>query len=290
MPAQIFDLESGVMRGSDAIRRIRSHERERRLRPACIILCSGNVRSERPEPGVDSAHDAAWQKPFPDFTDGSMQRQLRALLAARPAAAPDGAAAHATARGGPPAAGEAVRQLERFAAAAGLSAPRRGAWLDMLCEVGGGLRMPLSVSSAEEVYGGGAVLYVNDAFCALTGYARHELEGRSLRLLDGKRTEPEAKRTIHSALAIGQPATVVLTSYSKDLRAARHMLRVQPVKDSAGRHCYPVAIQIEVQAQPERLAEFERLAQALPSSLGEHAARPELGSNGAASGHNTGRM
>ena len=68
------------------------------------------------------------------------------------------------------------------------------------------------------------------------------------------------------------------------------MLRVQPVKDSAGRHCYTVAIQIEVQAQPEPLAEFERLAQALPSSLGEHAARPERGSNGAASGHNTGRM
>ena len=100
MPAQIFDLESGVMRGSDAIRRIRSHERERRLRPACIILCSGNARAERPEPGVDSAHDAAWQKPFPDFTDGSMQRQLRALLAARPAAAPDGAAARAPAEGG----------------------------------------------------------------------------------------------------------------------------------------------------------------------------------------------
>ena len=44
-----------------------------------IISCSSDYRYERTQkvPGVD----AVWGKPFPDWRDGSMQRQLVELLA-----------------------------------------------------------------------------------------------------------------------------------------------------------------------------------------------------------------
>ena len=46
-----------------------------------IISCSGDSRSERAHdvPGAD----AVWNKPFPDWRDGTMQRQLVELLADR---------------------------------------------------------------------------------------------------------------------------------------------------------------------------------------------------------------
>ena len=81
-----------------------------------------------------------------------------------------------------------------------------------------------------------------------------ELVKRTLRVLDGRLTEQEAKRTIHSALAAGKPCAVVLTSYNKALVGARHQLRIQPVFDADGRHCFTLGMQLNLEASPRRLA------------------------------------
>ena len=140
-----------------------------------------------------------------------------------------------------------------------------------MIEVGSQLALPLSISSADEP-GEQEVLFVNEAFALLTGYRREELEGRSLRVLDGKRTERETKRRIHLALSAGQPVTVEITSYNKANQSALHRLRVQPV-DDAGRHRYTVAMQVDMAWAPELVAEFERLAVALPSTTGSPPSR-----------------
>ena len=159
--------------------------------------------------------------------------------------------------------------LDYFAASAGLEPPTESSWLAMMIEVAQQLDMPLSISSAEEP-AEQSVVHVNHAFCKLTGYTKEELEGRSLRVLDGKFTEQEAKRAIHAALARGEAVTVQFTSYNKQMQSSLHRLRVQPVFDDERRHVYTVGMQLDVEkSAPERVAEFERLANALPSTMGE---------------------
>lgn len=137
-----------------------------------------------------------------------------------------------------------------------------------MAEIGRELTIAMSISSAAEA-SEQDVVFVNDAFCELTRYPRHELEGRSLRILDGKKTEKDAKMKIHNALGSGRPTTVVITSYDKTFKSARHLLRIQPVRDNAGKHCYTVGLQMEVDAPVERVMHFERLAMALPKRTGE---------------------
>ena len=91
---------------------------------------------------------------------------------------------------------------------------------------------------------------------------------RSLRVLDGRLTEREAKRCIHSALAAGKPCTVSLMSYNKALQGERHQLRIQPVFDADGWHRYTLGMQLNVDAEPRRHAEFLCLSKALPSTMG----------------------
>ena len=75
---EIFARDPGeeLMRGSEATRQLRAAE----VRTP-IIACSGNA----------AGADLVWGKPFPNFTDGSMQRDLARLL---------GGIARATSEGG----------------------------------------------------------------------------------------------------------------------------------------------------------------------------------------------
>ncbi len=63
---------------------------------------------------------------------------------------------------------------------------------------------------------GRAVLYVNDAFCALTGYAREELLGRSLHLLGGRDSDPLALAKLRTALGAGTPVRLELQNHRRD--------------------------------------------------------------------------
>ena len=84
------------MRGLEAIGLIRAFEREHpALRPAVLIMCTGAALDAEAGWEENGEHtDACWTKPFPDFTDNTMQRMLSELLRKRPhAAAPSSAPA-----------------------------------------------------------------------------------------------------------------------------------------------------------------------------------------------------
>jgi len=73
------------MRGSEAIAQIRRGEASRgEARPSRIISCSGHSFKGGLGPAAPPGADQVWQKPFPDFTNGNMQRALSELFAARP--------------------------------------------------------------------------------------------------------------------------------------------------------------------------------------------------------------
>ena len=160
--------------------------------------------------------------------------------------------------------------LDALAEQAGLPPPEEGPWLDMMCQVARGLSMPMAISSAEEA-AEQSVLFANEAFCNLTGYALEDLEGRNLRILDGRKTEAAAKNKIHNALRKGSGTTVRLTSYNKQMVCAKHFLRIHPVFDGARKHCFTISMQLDAEEHARRIGEFEALAKALPSTTGDYA-------------------
>jgi two-component system cell cycle sensor histidine kinase/response regulator CckA len=117
------------------------------------------------------------------------------------------------------------------------------------------------VLAAEAKDGAGrSVLYVNDAFCAMTGYDRAEVVGRSLHFLRGPDSDPATLERIRKALEAGQPLRVELRNYRKDGTGFWVDLSLVPVPDRTGRVAHWVMIQRDItdrQAAGEALRRSE---------------------------------
>ena len=118
---------------------------------------------------------------------------------------------------------------------------------------------------------GRAVLYVNDAFCRLTGYTRDEVLGRSLHFLRGPNSDENALGAIRDAFASGSALRVELQNYRKDGRPFWVDLSLVPVPDATGTAAHWVMIQRDI---TERKAgeEERRQREALLRSIFESTA------------------
>jgi PAS domain S-box-containing protein len=103
------------------------------------------------------------------------------------------------------------------------------------------------VMAAEPKDGAGrSVLYVNDAFCQMTGYDRAEVVGRSLHFLRGPDSDPNTLDQIRRALDEGRPLRVELRNYRKDGSGFWVDLSLVPVPDPDGRATHWVMIQRDI--------------------------------------------
>jgi len=95
---------------------------------------------------------------------------------------------------------------------------------------------------------GRSVLYVNDAFCRMTGYERSEVLGRSLHFLRGPDSDPATLDQIRGALDQGRPLRVELRNYRKDGTGFWVDLSLVPVPDPDpnGRAAHWVMIQRDI--------------------------------------------
>jgi len=90
------------------------------------------------------------------------------------------------------------------------------------------------------------IVAVNEAFCALTGFASDEVLGRNCRFLGGTASEPARKQVLREAIAAGRPVLTELTNYRKDGSTFLNAVMIAPVRGSAGEVLYFVGSQMDV--------------------------------------------
>jgi len=79
------------------------------------------------------------------------------------------------------------------------------------------------------------IVYANEAFCRLTGYARDQVIGRNCRFLQGKNTDLAAIETIRDALQANTEVQVTLLNYRRDGSTFWNRLTINSVTDDLGR-------------------------------------------------------
>ncbi len=89
----------------------------------------------------------------------------------------------------------------------------------------------------------GDILYVNDAFTDLTGYAAEDVLGKSPRFLQGAETDESVVQRLHTDMAAGRVFEGKAVNYRKDESTFTMWWRVMPVAGSSGRAAYFVATQ-----------------------------------------------
>jgi diguanylate cyclase (GGDEF)-like protein/PAS domain S-box-containing protein len=86
-----------------------------------------------------------------------------------------------------------------------------------------------------EAGGERAVVYVNAAFCRLTGYELNELIGKNLRFLQGEDREQPELEAVREALRHGEPVRALLRNQRKDGTVYVNDMQLYPLKDSDGK-------------------------------------------------------
>ncbi|GIG28677.1 SpoIIE family protein phosphatase [Cellulomonas marina] len=114
------------------------------------------------------------------------------------------------------------------------------------------------------------VVWVNDAFTALTGYTPADVLGRNCRFLQGPGTDRTAAATLDRRVSLADTQTQVLLNYRKDGTPFWNQMIIAPVHDEAGRITHRIGIQVDatdrVRLEQVRDVELE-LAQATTARL-----------------------
>ncbi|ANU18667.1 biphenyl 2,3-dioxygenase [Planococcus maritimus] len=73
------------------------------------------------------------------------------------------------------------------------------------------------------------IIYANQTFTEMTGYAKEELFGQNCRFLQGSETDPEAVDQLRQAIKNQEKTTVILRNYRKDGTPFWNRLAIAPV-------------------------------------------------------------
>jgi PAS domain S-box-containing protein len=93
---------------------------------------------------------------------------------------------------------------------------------------------------------GPRILYVNEAFTRMTGYAPDEVVGKTPRFLHGAKTSRAELDKVRSALSHWQSASVEIINYRKDGSEFWSEFSVVPVADKTGRYTHWISVQRDI--------------------------------------------
>lgn len=114
------------------------------------------------------------------------------------------------------------------------------------------------------------IVFVNRAFCELTGYAMSEAVGRNCRFMQGPDTDPATVRQLHEAVSSGSAVAVDILNYRKNGTSFWNALHVGPVFDERRELRYFFSTQWDVSSvrvARERSEHARTLARALKQQL-----------------------
>ncbi|CAM4161927.1 EAL domain-containing protein [Vreelandella rituensis] len=121
------------------------------------------------------------------------------------------------------------------------------------------LRLPLAIADAEAP--DQPLVFINQAFEALTGYSREEVLGKNCRLLQSSNVCSTDATTMREAIQEGRAVTLTLLNYRKDGTAFWNELTLTPFVGHDG-HAYIIAAQRDV-SQHKQAHQHMELAQAV---------------------------
>mgnify|MGYP002777314670 CR=1 FL=1 len=90
---------------------------------------------------------------------------------------------------------------------------------------------------------GPRILYVNEAFSRITGYAPEEVLGKTPRILQGPNTNQAELHKVRTALSQWQPVTVEVINYRKDGSEFWNEFSLVPVANAQGWYTHWIAVQ-----------------------------------------------
>jgi diguanylate cyclase (GGDEF)-like protein/PAS domain S-box-containing protein len=118
------------------------------------------------------------------------------------------------------------------------------------------------VTEAEPVdlaSGGPRILYVNEAFTAMTGYSAAEAIGNTPRMLQSPRTDNKELDRLRRALVAWDPVEVELLNVRKDGSEFWVQFIIVPVTDKAGWYTHWVSVQRDVTDRRRRVDELQAM-------------------------------
>lgn len=90
------------------------------------------------------------------------------------------------------------------------------------------------------------IIYVNSAFCELTGYGPHEVMEKSPSILQGPETDPEVLKRLNQDLAEGKLFYGKAINYRKDGSQFMMEWKIAPIRNEKDEITHYLAIQREV--------------------------------------------
>ena len=104
------------------------------------------------------------------------------------------------------------------------------------------------------------IVYINPAFCSMTGYAENEVLGQTPRFLQGPETSAATRLALHEALAAQQPIRVEILNYHKNGKPYWLDLSIVPVRDDEAEVTHYVAMEIDITERKQAEHEIARIA------------------------------
>jgi PAS domain S-box-containing protein len=90
------------------------------------------------------------------------------------------------------------------------------------------------------------IIYVNAAFCELTGYGPHEVMGKSPSLLQGSKTDPKVLQRLNQNIADGELFHGQAINYRRDGSEFMMEWKIAPIRDEKDEITHYLAIQREL--------------------------------------------
>jgi PAS domain S-box-containing protein len=95
------------------------------------------------------------------------------------------------------------------------------------------------------------IVYANEGFESLTGYANADVLGKNCRFLQGEKTDPETIEEIRTSIREERPCSVEILNYRKDGTTFWNGLSITPIRDESGRVTNFLGIQSDITKRKE---------------------------------------